>query len=110
LANHPRGFDRDGRLFRWTKCAELYRLADRFYAAAGVKHCGAPFHILRHTYGAWMTRIGADLVGTGVWKSPTAARVYQHFVLSEEAKKADALPGASGIAKSAQPVRKHPSR
>jgi hypothetical protein len=27
-------------------------------------------------------------------KAPTAARVYQHFVVSEEAAKADLLPGA----------------
>ena len=96
LANHPRGLDRDGRLFRWTKCGELYKLAERVYAAAGVDHGGAPFHVLRHSYGAMMTRIGADLVGTGVWKSPTAARVYQHFTVNEEARKADALPGAGG--------------
>jgi integrase len=95
LANHPRGLDRTGRLFRWTKCGELYLLAERVYARAGVDHGGAPFHVLRHTYGAWMTRAGADLVGTGAWKSPTAARAYQHFVVTEEARKADALPGAT---------------
>jgi integrase len=94
LANHPRGLDRDERLFRWTKNGELYLLAERFYGAAGVDHGGAPFHILRHTYGAWMTRIGADLVATGAWKSATAARGYQHFSFSEEARKADALPGS----------------
>jgi hypothetical protein len=53
-----------------------------------------------------MTRVGADLVGAGVWKSATAARVYQHFVVSEEAKKADALPGAGGITKRAPSVRR----
>lgn len=95
LANHPRGLDRAGRVFRWTKCGELYLLAERVYARAGVDHSGAPFHVLRHTYGAWMTRAGADLVGTGAWKSATAARVYQHFVVTEEARKADALPGAT---------------
>jgi integrase len=94
FANHPRGLDRDERLFRWTKSGELYLLAERFYAAANVDHGGAPFHVLRHTYGAWMTRVGADLVGTGAWKSPTAARVYQHFSVNEEARKADALPGS----------------
>ena len=96
LANHPRGLDRDARVFRWTKCGELYKLADRVYRVAGVDHGGAPFHVLRHSYGAMMTRIGADLVGTGVWKSPTAARVYQDFTVNEEARKADALPGAGG--------------
>jgi integrase len=95
LANHPRGLDRhDARLFRWAKSGELYLLAERFYAQAGVGHGGAPFHVLRHTYGAWMTRIGADLVASGAWKSATAARCYQHFSFTEEAKKADELPGA----------------
>lgn len=94
IANHPRGLDRHGKLFRWSKCGELYLLAERIYARAGIEHGGAPFHILRHTYGALMTRIGADLIGTGAWKSPTAARRYQHFTFSEEARKAAALPGS----------------
>lgn len=94
LANHPRGLDREDRLFRWTKGSELYLLAERVFAEAGVDSCGMPFHIFRHTYGAMMTRIGADLVATGVWRSPTAARVYQHYVPKAEAQKADALPGA----------------
>lgn len=95
LANHPRGLGRaDARLFRWTKSGELYLLGERFYGAAGVGHGGAPFHVLRHTYGAMMTRAGADLVATGAWKSASAARVYQHFSFSEEARKADTLPGA----------------
>lgn len=100
LANHPRGLDRQERLFRWHKGSELYLLATRFYGIAGVNPQGAPFHILRHTYGSEMTKVGADLVATGVWKSPTAARVYQHFVVTEEAKKADGLPGAGGIQQS----------
>ncbi len=98
LANHPRGSNRgEARLFRWGKTGELSLLAERFYAAAGVNHGGAPFHVLRHTYGAWMTRIGADLVATGAWKSATAARVYQHFSFNEEARKADALPGSGRV-------------
>lgn len=96
LASHPRRIDRgSGRLFRWSKSGELYLLAERAYAVAAVDHGGAPFHVLRHTYGAWMTRAGADLVGTDAWASPNAARVYQHFVTTEEARKADRLPGAS---------------
>jgi integrase len=99
LANHPRGLDRRTRLFRWSKCGELYLLAERIYSRAGVDHGGAPFHVLRHTYGTMMTRIGADLVATGAWKSVTAARIYQHFDLFEEAKKADLLPGAKEVKK-----------
>ena len=94
LANHPRGLDRDERLFRWCKSGGLYLLGAKVYAAAGVDHGGAPFHILRHSYGAWMTRIGADLVGLGAWKSASGARVYQHFSFNEEAEKADELPGS----------------
>jgi integrase len=95
LASHPAGIDREGRLWRWSKGSELYLLADRCYAEAGVDPCGMPFHIFRHTFGAWMTEAKADLVATGVWRSPTAARVYQHFFPASEAKKANALPGAT---------------
>lgn len=88
------GLDRKGRLFRWSKSSEIYLLAERIYAKAGVDHGDAPFHILRHTFGAWMTRVGADLVATGAWRSDTAARGYQHFDLTEESRKASQLPGA----------------
>jgi integrase len=96
LANHPLGLDRKGRrVFRWSKSGELYLLAERIYGLAGIDHGGAPFHVLRHTYGAWMTRAKADLISTGAWRSAAAARVYQHHELSEEARKADLLPGAT---------------
>ena len=85
---------REGRVFPWKKGGNIYSLAERAYRAAGVDDGGAPFHVLRHTYGAWMTRAGADLVATGAWKSPKAARVYQHFGVNEESRKADLLPGA----------------
>lgn len=100
LASHPRALERGTqRLFRWSKSGPLYLVAERVYARAGVDHGGAPFHIFRHTYGAWMTRAGADLVATDAWASPNAARVYEHFVTSEEARKADMLPGATGRAR-----------
>lgn len=92
LANHPKGLDREGRLFRYVKNKWLYGRAARAYASAGIDHKGAPFHILRHSFGAMMTRVGADLVATGAWKSPQAARVYQHFAPSDEARKAAKLP------------------
>jgi integrase len=82
------------RLFRWSRCGILYLTARDAYESAGVETGGAPFHILRHSYGAWLARLGVDLVATGAWKSHTAARGYQHFVVSEEAAKADLLPGA----------------
>lgn len=94
LGQHPRGLARQERLFRWSKGSELYLLAERVYAEAGVDHGGAPFHIFRHSYGAMMTRAGANLVATQLWRSETAARVYKHFVTNEEARKADLIPGA----------------
>lgn len=97
LANHPEGLDREGRVFRFVKNKWLYARAERAYKAAKLDPQGAPFHILRHTYGAWMTRAGADLVGTGAWRSKGAASVYEHVVPSEEARKADLLPGASSV-------------
>ncbi len=95
LANHPRALDRGGRLFRFTRNGALNDMARKAYVAAGVDPGDAPFHVLRHTWATWMVRAGADLVSTGAWRSPTSARGYTHFVLSDEAKKADALPGAS---------------
>jgi len=96
LANHPRGLDRNQRLFKWSKSGALYTLAAEVYKRAGVDDHGARFHIFRHSYGRGMTQAGADLVATGVWKSPTAARVYEHWDTNEESRKADSLPGAKG--------------
>ena len=84
------------RVFRFTKNGKLNALARSAYVAAGVPCGTAPFHVLRHTWATWMVGIGADLVATGAWKSQTAARGYTHFVASNEARKADVLPGANG--------------
>lgn len=88
------GSPRHDRLFPWSKCGAFYAMLDDAYEFAGVDPEGAPNHVLRHTYGAWMARLGVDLVDTGAWRSRSAARVYQHFIVSEEAAKADLLPGA----------------
>lgn len=100
LRTHPRGLNRekDRAIFdRWSFTRKhLYAAVRKAYAAAEIDHQGAPWHILRHSYGAAMTRLGADLVATKVWKSPAAARVYQHFQHNEEAEKAVMLPGAKG--------------
>lgn len=101
LKAHPRTLD-SGRVFRWTKCGPFYVAARAIFKAAKIDYRGAPFHIFRHTYATWMTKIGADIVEAGVWRSHNAARVYQHFVSNEEAKKADALPGANLGKKRAQ--------
>jgi integrase len=97
LANHPRGLDRTGKLFRWHKCGRLYTWLDDAARASGVViPDGISFHAFRHTFGAWMRRYGGldttGLVETGAWKSRQAASVYEHAIASEESQKAIALP------------------
>jgi integrase len=97
LSGHPRGLSRRGRVFRFTKCGRLY---DMFNRAAHEAKVAIPervaFHVLRHTWGAWMRRYGGldttGLVQTGAWRSRNAAAVYEHAVQSEEARRADLLP------------------
>jgi integrase len=97
LRGHPRKLDRgEARVFRWTRCGSLYLLAGRAYARAGVDDGGAPFHVLRHTYGTWMRRYAnadeRDLLETGAWSDPKSVRRYTHTVIGESARLADALP------------------
>ena len=97
IAGHPRGLEREGKLFRFGKCGRLYTWLDEAAKAAGVVIPeGVAYHAFRHTYGAWMRRYGGldttGLVQTGAWKSREAAARYEHAVTSEEARKADALP------------------
>lgn len=93
LAGHPRGFERVGKVFRFRKDGNLYKLLTRAEKAGGIAiPDGIAFHAFRHTWGAWMKREGADLVGTGAWKSKAAADVYEHLDITAEARKADRLP------------------
>lgn len=97
LAEHPRGLDRAGKVFRFGKNGRLYLWLDAAAEAAGVAiPPRVAFHACRHTYGAWMRReAGLDtsgLVATGAWKDRGAAARYEHVVATEEAKKADLLP------------------
>jgi integrase len=93
LAGHPRGYERIGRVFRFSKCGALYkRLTEAEKAAGVIIPAGVSFHVFRHTWGAWMKGLGADLVGTGAWKARAAAAVYEHIDVTIEAKKADKLP------------------
>lgn len=97
LANHPRGYDRDGRVFRFCKGSRCY---GKLYSAAEKArvmipdHCG--FHAFRHTYGAFLRRYGrldtSGLVAAGAWKSHEAARRYEHVDVSEAAKASDFFP------------------
>lgn len=80
-------------MFPFSKCGRLYSLlADAERASGVILPPRVAFHVFRHTYGAWMQRAGADLVGTGAWKSEKAASIYKHTQVTEEAKKADLLP------------------
>jgi integrase len=97
LKNHPRGLERAGRVFRFSKCGRLYKWLGDASKRAGVELPGrVAFHVFRHTWGAWMRRYGGldttGLVETGAWRSRQAASVYEHAVQSEEARKADLLP------------------
>lgn len=94
LASHPRGLDRNERLFRFTRASALYKLLRRATEAAGCPWFG--FHHCCHTYATWMRRYGKlderGLVGTGRWKDRKSVARYTHVVTSEEAQKADLLP------------------
>lgn len=103
LARHPRGLDRHNALtkrgeavFRFRKNGRLYTLMNRVKKRAGADLSFVTFHVLRHTYGTWMTRYGGldtkGLVDTGTWKDPESAARYQHTIASEEARCADLLP------------------
>jgi integrase len=81
------------------KAGRLYTWLDEIATAAGVHIPDrVAFHIFRHTYGAWMRRYGgldtSGLVATGAWRSRQAAAIYEHVDTTEEAQKADLLPGA----------------
>lgn len=81
---------------RQTGGSRFYKTVYDAYAAAGVDPQTAPFHVLRHSFGRNLTRAGADLVATGVWRSRQAAAIYQHYDANEEARKAILIPGARG--------------
>jgi integrase len=97
LASHPRGLERSGRVFKFVKCARLYRLLNDAEQASGVIIPeGVSFHAFRHSFGAWMRRYGgldtSGLVATGAWHSRDAAQVYEHADANDAAKRADLLP------------------
>jgi integrase len=88
----------EGSVFCLTKSGALYALLAKVEAASGVAiPDGVSFHILRHTYGAWMRRAGQRLEETGRWKSRGGAKAYDHFEISAAAKVADQFPGAGAM-------------
>lgn len=96
LANHPRGWERTGKVFRFRKNGHLYSLMNKAKKAAGPDLEFVSFHVLCHTWATWMRRYGKldtrGLVGTKRWKDLKSAARYEHVVASEESRKADLLP------------------
>lgn len=94
LASHPRGLNRGGRIFRFTKGQRLYQKLAKATEAAGCPWF--TFHGACHTYATWMRRYGKlderGLVGTGRWKDAKSVARYAHVVTTEEAQRADLLP------------------
>ena len=85
------------RVFGLTKCARLYALLDKAEKLSGVTlPPGSAFHMLRHSHAMWRRLFaGADtaaLVASGLWKSRSAASVYEHLDLSAESRKTDLFP------------------
>jgi integrase len=102
LANHPRGLKRDAkeRLIRFHISGHLRDMLTEAMAAAGVSFPRRQrgFHLFRHTWATWMRRYGgldtSGLLETGAWRDRSSAARYEHLDATEEAQKADLLPGA----------------
>ena len=97
MAAHPRGLERGGMVFAFTKGSRLYKRLERAAEAAGVTiPDGVAFHAFRHSFGAYARRYGgldtSGLVATGAWLSPDAARRYEHADVSEAARASDLFP------------------
>lgn len=83
----------NGSVFPFYRYMRLRRVAEM---AGVVIPPGVAYHIFRHTWARWMRKYAnldtSGLVATGAWLSHSAARVYEHLDITEEAKKADLLP------------------
>ncbi len=105
LAGHPRGLERDGRVFKFVKGGRLYKLLNDAETSSGVTiPPGVSFHAFRHTFGAWMRRYGgldtSGLVATGAWASREAAAIYEHVDVTDAAKRVEMFPNVKSRAKS----------
>jgi integrase len=93
----------DEKLFRFCNGGRLRDMLALAIARAGLsfpRRQGA-FHLFCHTYGTWMHNYGGldtyGLTRTGRWKDADSADRYNHTMASPEAKRADLLPGATGM-------------
>ena len=97
LANHPRGLNRKGRLFRFHDGGRLRDMLKLACKGAGVTlpHRTA-FHVFRHNYATWMRLYGGldslGLLRTGVWADIDSVSRYSHSEPTAEARQAAALP------------------
>lgn len=103
LAGHPRGLEREGRVFKFVKGGRLYKLLTDAEKASGVIiPPGVSFHAFRHTYGSWMRHYGgldtSGLVATGAWASRDAAAIYEHVDVTDAAKRVELFPSVKSRA------------
>jgi len=95
----PGGLDGPGRLFSFHASGRLRDLLKMTLAEANVVlPRRVAFHVFCHTWATWMRQHGGldtfDLVRTDRWSDPESADRYAHVVVSEQARRADLLPGA----------------
>jgi integrase len=99
LRKLPDGLRGAGRLFSFYAGGRLRDLLKMTLAEAGVVlPRRVAFHVFCHTWATWMRQYGEldtyDLVRTDRWADPESADRYAHVVVSEQARRADLLPGA----------------
>jgi integrase len=97
LANHPRGLDRDGRLFRFHDGGRLRDMLKGACDRAGVAlPRRTAFHVFRHNYATWMRLYGGldslGLTRTGAWADMDSVARYSHSEATAEARQAAKLP------------------
>lgn len=97
LANHPRGLDRVGRLFRFHDGGRLRDMLKEACRRAGVTlPRRTAFHVFRHNYGTWMRLYGGlddiGLTRTGAWADIDSVERYSHSEATAEARQAAKLP------------------
>jgi integrase len=99
LRQLPGGLKGTGRLFSFHAGGRLRDLLKMTLVEAGVVlPRRVAFHVFCHTWATWMRQHGGldtyDLVRTDRWADPESADRYAHVVVSEQARRADLLPGA----------------
>jgi len=97
LANHPRGLERKGKLFRYHDGGRLRDMLKLACKRAGVVlPRRTAFHVFRHNYGTWMRLYGGldalGLLRLDVWKDMESIERYSHSDVSSEARRAAVLP------------------